>query len=147
MRLNRITALLLAVMLTCGMLAACQSNNNSNSNAPATADETLFADDVSGVYVSDGLFLRVIKQADSSYEITAIKGTYNNPQIKWEMTGSVVNQTELSYTDCVKTDYTASDDGKKIYEDGKGDLTFSADSLTWNDEQEHIGEGITFMIR
>ena len=148
---KRLFAVLMIAALVIGMmLVACGGSETKPKTASpdsAKTGETFFADDFSGVYVSDKLFLRVTKRTDSSYDIVAIQGTYNEPQITWEMTGSLENTVEINYTDCIKTDYTSSKDGEVKYTKGTGQLTFTANSLSWRDDQEKIGDGLTFEMR
>ena len=72
---------------------------------------------------------------------------------KWVMTGTFDNSTlTLTYKNGVKTEYTYKDNGdvaseKTIYTDGTGTITFNDAtglSLTWNDNKEHVADGLTF---
>lgn len=147
MQKRMIAALTALIVLLGAMLTACGGSKGAATPDSAKTKETYLADDFSGVYVSGELFLRVVKRADESYDILAIKGTYNDPKVTWEMTGSIENTVELNYTNCIKTDYTASSDGEIVYSDGTGLITFAGNSLTWRDDKEQIGDGLTFMIR
>ena len=57
--------------------------------------------------------------------------------------------TYVYYSDCVKTNYTYGDDGElvskeTVYRGGKGSLIFKGNTMTWEDQAEHIADGMTF---
>ena len=70
----------------------------------------------------------------------------------WYMSGTFdTNTLTVNYTNCVKVDYAYEGEGEDdrtetvAYTDGSGSITFDGGSnLTWNDQQEHIADGVTF---
>lgn len=69
---------------------------------------------------------------------------------EWTMSGTFDEKTNtVRYTDCVKRTIVYNDDdtiamNSVEYSGGKGSVTFSDNSLTWSDSQEHIADGMTF---
>ena len=57
----------------------------------------------------------------------------------------------MDYADCVRKDVVYNEDGTIesetiVYENGSGTITFSSEdySLTWDDAEEHIADGMIF---
>ena len=71
---------------------------------------------------------------------------------EWTMSGKLdLDTLTVRYTDCVRKDVTANEDGSLfassiVYENGSGSISFLAEenALTWNDEQEHMADELVF---
>ena len=53
------------------------------------------------------------------------------------------------YSDGVKKDYKYNDDGEQesvetVYTGGKGAFRFNGNKMTWDDQAEHIADGMVF---
>ena len=69
---------------------------------------------------------------------------------EWTMSGTFDEDTQtVKYTNCVKRTIVYDENGNIEmdaieYTGGKGVISFRNNSLTWNDSQEHIADGMTF---
>ncbi len=71
----------------------------------------------------------------------------------WTMSGTFDPETlQFEYHDCVRTDYVYDDNGEvkseeEVYVGGHGFMTFTEGdplTLTWQDDQEHMADGMVF---
>jgi metal-dependent amidase/aminoacylase/carboxypeptidase family protein len=81
-----------------------------------------------------------------SREMVVSNGSTDVGNVSWCV--PTVN-TYVYYSDCVKTNYTYGDDGElvskeTVYRGGKGSLIFKGNTMTWEDQAEHIADGMTF---
>lgn len=106
-----------------------------------------------GNYGADRAQVHVEAMGDNGGRITVRWATSATEGSKWVMSGTFdPGSLTLSYSNCVKTNYTADQNGNvggesTAYTDGSGKITFhdaTGLSLTWDDNQEHVADGITF---
>ena len=65
----------------------------------------------------------------------------------WEFNGTL-DGSELSYTNCIRTDAVYNNDGLKKenikYEDGTGTIIYVDDMVVWKSDNDSDGDGIVF---
>ena len=106
-----------------------------------------------GNYGADKAQVHVESSGDSNGRITVRWATSPTEGHKWVMTGAFdPNSLTLTYSNCVKTSYSGDQNGGTAnettdYTDGSGSITFhdgTGLSLTWDDQKEHVADGMTF---
>ncbi len=107
-----------------------------------------------GTYGADRASVVVEPQGDDSGKITVTWASSASEGSKWVMSGVFdFNTMTITYTNGVKTNYKYGEDGNiasesTVYTDGKGKIMFHDSaglSLTWDDEKEHVADGLTFV--
>lgn len=150
--MKKMISLLLAFLMTLSLAACASQSAAEGSAAPAEEDGQNPVMNFVGVYSADRASILVeAKDADQA-KFTVTWGGSAWEQSEWTMSGKLdTEKLTVDYTDCVRKDVVYADDGSVesetvVYENGAGTITFSTEdySLTWNDSQEHIADGMTF---
>ena len=103
-----------------------------------------------GRYGSGRCTIDVTGVANNTVEIHVYWSSSAFEHSEWVMSGNFDEDgTYVYYSDCVKTNYTYGDDGElvskeTVYRGGKGSLIFKGNTMTWEDQAEHIADGMTF---
>ena len=106
-----------------------------------------------GIYGAGRATMQVEAEGAEDAKITVTWGSSAWENSEWVMSGKLDTETlTVSYTNCVRTDRVYGEDGSissenVAYENGTGRILFSATdySLTWEDDQENVAEGMTFL--
>ncbi|MCQ2563651.1 MAG: hypothetical protein MJ128_04075 [Mogibacterium sp.] len=143
----RVLALVMALVMTFAMgLSAC-----GKKAAPDDGQNPIM--NFVGYYVCDraNVFISADGEEGASAIVTWSSSAWENST--WMMSGTFDPETlQFEYRDCVKTDYKYEDDGdvesqKEVYTGGHGFMFFKEGdplTLTWQDDQEKIAEGMVF---
>ena len=143
----RVLALLMALVMTFAMgLSAC-----GKKAAPDDGQSPIM--NYVGYYVCDraNVFISADGEEGASAIVTWSSSAWENST--WMMSGTFDPETlQFEYHDCVKTDYVYDDSGEEtsqteVYTGGHGFMFFKEGdplSLTWQDDQEKIAEGMVF---
>ena len=143
----RVLALLMALVMTFAMgLSAC-----GKKAAPDDGQNPIM--NYVGYYVCDraNVFISADGEEGASAIVTWSSSAWENST--WMMSGTFDPETlQFEYHDCVKTDYVYDDSGEEtsqteVYTGGHGFMFFKEGdplSLTWQDDQEKIAEGMVF---
>lgn len=105
-----------------------------------------------GTYGSGRATVLVEASEADSAKITVSWSSSAAERSEWVMSGRFDPETlTMVYQDCVKTDVVLNEDGSVasnivVYENGTGRIVFSQTgaSLTWEDEMEHVADGMVF---
>lgn len=108
-----------------------------------------------GNYMCDRARFEVLPAGDNSAQITVRWGSSAFDSALWTMSGVFDTDTlEISYSDCTKKVISYDRDSEESeqspeetvdYTDGSGTVIFGEDgTLTWDDNQEHIADGMVF---
>ena len=108
-----------------------------------------------GNYVCDRARVEVMPKGDDSAQITVIWGSSAFDSGQWTMSGALdTDILQISYSDCTKKVISYDRDSEETdqspeetieYTNGSGTIIFGEDgTLTWNDDQEHIADGMVF---
>lgn len=129
----------------------------TDSAGQTTAGETAAVEDGQnpvmnfvGPYACDRATVLVECQGESDAVFTVTWSTSATESSTWTMSGTLdTEKLTVNYTNGTRTDGVWADDGTGeetvAYTDGTGTFTFDdAGNLTWNDEKEHIADGMTF---
>ena len=109
--------------------------------------QTQDADFVGQYYVGDGN-LSILQQEDGNYLIEVWWGINAAQHGEWVMHGKYDGVDTITYSDCVKHEYTLKDNGEvdtdeTIYTDGTGSIKIVNNStIMWNDDMEHIADDV-----
>ena len=134
--------------------AQYDENKKDDNNSVTSGYEGTYVESVAGRGMMD-----IRKESDNSYLITVNWSASYNTVANWTMHGTFDDNGVLNYTDCTKliTVYdesgnpTTDENGNQTpvieYENGKGTLTFSFGEITWDDQNEHIADGCTFVMQ
>ena len=147
-------------------LAACGSQAAQEANEPeeAAEDAATVVDAAEedgqnpimnfiGPYVCDRASMLVEANGMDGAIVTVNWGGSAWDEAEWVIEGSFDPDTlTINYENATRTDYVYADNGdidseEVIYTDGSGTITFSDDgalTLTWNDEKEHVADGMVF---
>ena len=166
--MKKILALLMASVLVLA-LAACggtaepaeteeaEATETAETEATATATEEDGQNPIMnfiGPYASDRANILIEADGMEGAKVTASWADNAGETSEWTMTGSFdTNTLTIKYDNGTKTIRTFNEDGsvkseEVVYTDGTGTLTFTeadgATKLTWNDDKEHVAEGMEF---
>lgn len=106
-----------------------------------------------GCYLCDRAEIVIGAEGDDEALVTVTWGSSAFENSSWVMNGTFDPETlQIEYHDCVRTDYVYSEEGEvtseeEVYTGGHGFITFAEGdtlTLTWQDDQEHIADGMTF---
>lgn len=107
-----------------------------------------------GPYASDRANILIEANGMEGAKVTVSWADNAGETSEWAMTGTFdTNTLTIAYDNGTKTVRTYNEDGtvkseEVIYTDGTGTLTFTeadgATKLTWNDDKEHVAEGMEF---
>lgn len=105
-----------------------------------------------GKYGSGRAGMLVEAEGKDGAKITVTWASSAAENSTWTMHGTFDETTlTVAYSDCVKTDCVYGEDGKiqsetVAYENGTGKIIFREQeyALTWEDDQEHIADGMVF---
>lgn len=105
-----------------------------------------------GTYQADRASMLVEAEGADTAKFTVLWGSSAWESSEWVMNGKLDPDTlTVSYDNCVRTDRVYSQDGSDytdtvIFENGKGRVAFHAEdnSLTWEDDRQHIADGMVF---
>ena len=104
----------------------------------------------SGKYGNGRCTIEVIGVANNTVEIHVYWSSSAFEHSEWTMTGNFDEAGKtVKYSDCVKQTITFTEDGSESttvteYKNGNGSFTFNGNTVTWNDAQEHIADGVTY---
>ena len=106
-----------------------------------------------GFYRADRASILVEAEGKDGAKFTVTWGSSYNERSEWIMSGTLDTDTlTVAYDNCVRTDCVFADDGSVksttvVYENGSGRIVFDGESyaLTWEDGQEHMADGMTFI--
>lgn len=104
----------------------------------------------SGKYGNGRCTIEVIGVANNTVEIHVYWSSSAFEHSEWTMTGNFDEAGKtVKYSDCVKQTITFTEDGSESttvteYKNGTGSFTFNGNSVTWNDNMEHIADGVTY---
>ena len=157
-------ALLLACVIifltACGAAetAALSAENDSQQPAEPVAQADVFEDGQNpvmnfvGIYQCDKASVFVEAAGKEDAKITAAWGSSYKENTEWVMSGPFDTESlRVEYHDCERIDRVYREDGSvesetKVYFNGHGFVFFDYESntLTWQDDQEHVADGMTF---
>lgn len=146
-------------------LAACASKSAPEApETPAAEPETSNAPTAAedgqnpvmnyiGNYACDRASMLIEADGADSTKISVTWGSSAFEHSEWVMTGTFDADTlRIAYSDCTRKDVAFSEDGSSesetvVYENGSGRIIFSEDgaSLTWEDDEEQMADGMTFV--
>ena len=104
--------------------------------------------DFSGQYYAGKGNLSITKQEDDNFLIEVWWQTNAAQHGEWVMHGKFDGVDTITYSDCVKHEYTLNDNGEidvdeTVYTDGTGNIKIVDDStIMWNDDMEHIADEV-----
>ena len=142
-----VLALVMALVMTFAMgLSACGKKAEPDDGQNPVMNFV-------GNYVCDRANVLISADGDegASAIVTWSSSAWENSS--WMMSGTFDPETlQFEYHDCVRTDYKYEDDGdvesqEEVYTGGHGFMFFSEGdplTLTWQDDQENIAEGMVF---
>ena len=156
---STITAVVMAFSL--GACAGKQDTATTTETAETEATATATEEDGQnpimnfiGPYASDRANILIEADGMEGAKVTASWADNAGETSEWTMTGSFdTNTLTIKYDNGTKTIRTFNEDGsvkseEVVYTDGTGTLTFTeadgATKLTWNDDKEHVAEGMEF---
>ena len=137
---------MIMVMSLC--LAACGSKTEEAADEGQNPAMNFVGD-----YVCDRADIYIAAEGEDGMNATVTWGGSAWATTVWTMSGTFDAETlQFEYHDCVKTDYEYDDAGdvtkeEEVYTGGHGFMTFTESdtlSLTWQDDQEHAADGMTF---
>ncbi len=152
--MKKLIASLALIMSFTLMFSACAKKTEANdktSSAPVQkSDRTPSAlEKAAGTYVSDKFTLILSASDESIADIIVKSPDASNPEgeIWWTMTGEFAQDTgEIKYADCVKSTRVNGDVVEQLYENGSGTFYYSAEKITWADNEEKIADGESFVL-
>lgn len=137
--------------------ATTETTEATETEAAATATEEDGQNPIMnfiGPYASDRANILIEADGMEGAKVTASWADNAGETSEWTMTGSFdTNTLTIKYDNGTKTIRTFNEDGsvkseEVVYTDGTGTLTFTeadgATKLTWNDDKEHVAEGMEF---
>ena len=138
-------------LIACGAGKATGSSAAQNSGQPEDGQNPVM--NFIGVYESEDISILVEAKGNEDAKLTVTRETGENEKNEWIMSGNLDTETlRVEYHDCVKTDLLFGEDGTvvseaEVYFNGHGFFFFDYEnnSLTWQDDQEHIADGLTFV--
>ncbi|WP_022767408.1 MULTISPECIES: hypothetical protein [unclassified Butyrivibrio] len=114
---------------------------------PQSADQAQASDFEGQYYAGDGN-LSILKQEDGGYLIEVWWGINAAQHGEWVMHGKYDGTDTITYSDCVKHEYTLNENGEvdtdeTIYSDGTGSIKIvDASTIMWTDDMEHIADDV-----
>lgn len=156
---STITAVVMAFSLgaCAGKQDTAATTETAETEATATATEEDGQNPIMnfiGPYASDRANILIEADGMEGAKVTASWADNAGETSEWTMTGSFdTNTLTIKYDNGTKTIRTFNEDGsvkseEVVYTDGTGTLTFTeadgATKLTWNDDKEHVAEGMEF---
>ncbi len=114
---------------------------------PQSADQAQAADFEGQYYAGDGN-LSILKQEDGGYLIEVWWGINAAQHGEWVMHGKYDGTDTITYSDCVKHEYTLNENGEvdtdeTIYSDGTGSIKIvDTSTIMWTDDMEHIADDV-----
>jgi hypothetical protein len=143
------TVILLLLACTVLILAACGAAGKA---ADVSEDGQNPVMNFIGVYQCDRASVLVEAQGKEDAKITVTWGSSYKENSEWVMSGKFYTDTlRVEYHDCERYDRVYREDGSvesetKVYYNGHGFVFFDYDTntLTWQDDQEHVADGMTF---
>ncbi|MBQ1706878.1 MAG: hypothetical protein VZR25_06180 [Acutalibacteraceae bacterium] len=105
-----------------------------------------------GRYGSDRCTVDVKGVANNTVEIHIYWASSAWEHSEWTMSGNFDEDSKgfyVYYSDGVRKDYKFNDDGEQesvetVYTGGKGAFRFNGNKMTWDDQAEHIADGMVF---
>ncbi len=151
---------MIMLLTACGAAetAAPLSENNGQQSAGLAAQADIFEDGQNpvmnfvGIYQCDRASILVEAVGKEEAKLTAAWGSSYKESTEWVMSGPFDTESlRVEYHDCERVDRVYREDGSfesetKVYFNGHGCVFFDYDSntLTWQDDQEHVADGMTF---
>ena len=126
---------------------APQTTETSQTTEAAETAENQTPDFEGQYYAGDGN-LSILKQEDGSYLIEVWWGINAAQHGEWVMHGKFDGADTITYSDCVKHEYTLNENGEvdtdeTIYSDGTGSIKIvDASTVMWTDDMEHIADDV-----
>ena len=122
-----------------------ETETQAASAAPATAAQLV------GVYESYRCHITVSLQGNNKLSFEVMWGSSATETSVWEMSGEYDPETGVAaYSDCVNAIVSVGEDGAEMrtvnYENGAGRFLFGNGTLTWEDDQEQIADGMEFVL-
>lgn len=146
--------MVLAATLTFA-LAGCSAKPSDSGSQGST--ETATVEDGQnpvmnfiGNYAADRATVSVQCKGTSDAFVSIVWSSSDSETSEWTMSGTLdTNTLKVSYTDGVRVDSVFDENGNStdtvVYRDGTGTITFDeSGNLTWDDEKEHVADGMTF---
>ena len=151
---------MIMLLTACGAAetAASLSENNGQQSAGSAVQADIFEDGQNpvmnfvGIYQCDRASILVEAAGKEEAKLTAAWGSSYKESTEWVMSGPFDTESlRVEYHDCERVDRVYREDGSvesetKVYFNGHGFVFFDYDSntLTWQDDQEHVADGMTF---
>lgn len=123
------------------------ATNETQETQTETATQSQASDFVGQYYVGDGN-LSIAQQEDGKFLIEVWWGINAAQHGEWVMHGTYDGVDTITYSDCVKHEYTLNDNGEvdtdeTIYTDGTGNIKIVNNStIMWNDDMEHVADDV-----
>ena len=150
---------LIAFMMACMLLVLAACGSSQNKPAEGSDSQIIVAEEGQnpvmnfvGNYQADRASMLVEAEGAENAKFTVNWGSSAWENSEWVMSGKLDRETlSVTYDNCVRTDRVYGDDGSVtketvVFENGKGRISFNAkgNSITWEDDQEHIADGKVF---
>ena len=150
---------LIAFMMACMLLVLAACGSSQNKPAEGSDTQIVVAEEGQnpvmnfvGNYQADRASMLVEAEGAENAKFTVNWGSSAWENSEWVMSGKLDQETlSVTYDNCVRTDRVYGDDGSVtketvVFENGKGRISFNAkgNSITWEDDQEHIADGKVF---
>lgn len=124
-----------------------------NGNKLAAVNTGSTSDKISGIYRGSWSEMTVDGTNPKNVKLTVTIHDQDDSgkTSVWKMNGSFNASTgAMVYSNCIKTNFTYDDDNnivskKTAYEKGQGKIVIRNGQVTWNDYQEHVADGMTFL--
>lgn len=156
-----VLASMMLLLAACGNAApAAQDADVTATDAPADEETVNSVDDdwqnpvmnFVGNYGCGRAMVLVEADGADGARITALWSSSYNERAQWVMTGKFDADTlSIPYEDCVNSIITYQENGEiasvdEVYSNGHGRIVFDANAytLTWEDDQENVAEGLVF---
>ena len=144
---RKIFALMMALLMTAVVgLTACNSEDMPDDGQNPVMNYV-------GFYQCDRASVFIEAQGDDGAGAFVTWGSSAWENSTWTMTGTFDPATlTFEFHDCARTDYVYDDNGdvksqEEVYMNGHGFITFAEGdpvTLTWQDDQEHVADGMVF---
>ncbi len=133
-----------------GWMVYCRFTNDNGSADTARATiniKNASTDRYLGTYVCGRASIH-ISGGPELYTVLITWGSSASEHSEWTFTGKFDENGVLTYTDCTRTDLVYTDDvthtDTVVYSNGTGKLEYKDFKLSWTDDMENKGEGMTF---
>ena len=149
--MKQLTKILAAAVLGC-TIAACGSKPAEAPAGAAGGDGQNPVMNVVGDYQADRCSVHVEADGTDGARISVHWGSSASESAEWTMSGTFDTENHsVYYQDGVKKNVVYGSDGKitseeEVYTGGHGTFIFNAENntLTWEEDQEHIADGMVF---